>query len=246
MFTANMKNTAAFVFTEDDEEKIPIGTGFWLEKDNESYFVTAKHMIEDEAEIYIRMNTEKGLLFQEVELTKNQPLYHENPAIDIAIIPLKPRKGAKYFMINAGMLIDNEFVEKVGVIEGDDVFFIGLLPQFFGKLKNTPVVRTGKVALVTDELFEDEDGEALYFYIEAHCFPGNSGSPVFMRMASMDANGNISYAGNQVLLLGVMCGYLNQYREIRKGAKISKFNFDENVHIAMVSPAHGILDIIDS
>ncbi len=59
-----MKNAAAFVFAEDDQEKVPVGTGFWLGKGDESYFVTAKHMLEDLPEIYIRMNTEKKLLFQ--------------------------------------------------------------------------------------------------------------------------------------------------------------------------------------
>ncbi len=233
----DIKDAIAFVFYDKDEE--PIGTGFFLEADR-CYFVTSKHVIDEFDFIYLRVNRNKKATFIYLNLVKNPPQYHENPSVDLAVIKIKKQKH----VLNAGMMVGDEFQKTVPLCEGDDVFFVGLLPQVYGNLKNTPVVRKGSIALVTDEPLEDEDGGAApYFYIEANCYPGNSGSPVFLRLASME-DGQVTETNRYVLLLGVMYGYINDTQEIKSGRK--KIDITENVHIALVSPAQGIIDIIGS
>ncbi len=233
----NIKECVAFIFFDKDEE--PIGTGFFLEADA-CYFVTAKHVIEEYDTLYLRINRKKKTKFITLDLVKNTPRYHWNEAVDIAVIKIRKQE----YMLNVGMLVDDNFQKAVPLCEGDDVFFIGLLPQVYGNLKNTPVVRKGTIALVTDEPLEVEGGAAPYFYIEANCYPGNSGSPVFLTLASMETGGSIIQSNKHVLLLGVMYGYINQTQEIKSGWK--KINVIENVHIALVSPGQAILDIINA
>lgn len=45
-------------------------------------------------------------------------------------------------------------MKQLEISEGDDVFFSGLFESHYGQLKNQPIIRFGKVALVTDEKIE--------------------------------------------------------------------------------------------
>lgn len=232
----NIKETIGFIFEKKNEN--PIGSGFILNSNDDYYFITSKHVIRDYDKIFIRINTKTRTKYIRHNLIKNKPKYHQNPAIDIAVLKIKKQE----FALNIGMIIDKAFLRKIPLCEGDDVFFIGLLPQKYGNKKNTPVVRQGAIVLVTDEPFVDEEGSVPFFYIEANCHPGNSGSPVFLRLSSMDANGNINLTNQHSLLLGVMYGYIHETKEIKHGWR--KLKLTESVQVALVSPARGILDIL--
>ncbi|MFC1774972.1 serine protease [Nanoarchaeota archaeon] len=247
ILSKEIKNSIGFIFIDENFEKVPIGTGFWLEHNGFIYFVTAKHVIKDIKKFFIRLNTKDKSVYVKYNVKKDgRPMYHKNNAVDIAVLKTVPPKNTEVSVLNSGCIVDKNFIDSVGLFEGDDVFFVGLLPQIFGNIRNTPVVRTGRIALITDEPFIDDIGCAHYHFIEANCYPGNSGCPVFVRIATMDTSGAMTYSNSMVMLLGVMYGYLNQIKEVGGGLISKPVEFDENVNIAMVSQGAALLEILNS
>lgn len=259
---ADIKKVITFLFA-DDREPRPIGTGFWVavpaKEDKQKlfcYVATARHVVNGMSSVLLRLNlarSDQPSGFVRIDLTTGNtvPLLHPNPAVDIAAIPFAPPQdeGVDFKVIQKDMFAMRDFRERETVSEGDEVFFIGLMPQVYGKLRNTPVVRHGWIALVTDEPFETENGEANYLYIEANSYPGNSGSPVFLRFGPIRQAGTITVGGDRIMLLGVMHGYLQQGRPVdRVGVESAAktLAFFENINIAMVCPVDYLAEILES
>ncbi|MFC2156538.1 serine protease [Acidobacteriota bacterium] len=245
-----MKESVAFLFIKENSEYYPVGTGFWFtgcqgNKGKKTYLVTAKHILQEHKKIHIRINsTKKESIFLDFDQKRTKVLIHRNPGVDIAFLPLSPPKDSECLILNEGMIIDQNFEDKIGMIEGDNVYFVGMIPQVYGAQKNTPVVRSGKIALVTDEPFEDEEGTSNYYYIDANCCDGNSGSPVFLKLATMNQYGMIEPSNTNVMLMGVLHGYLNEEREIQGKTKSRNLYFNDNIHIALVTKAKYLIDIL--
>jgi len=259
---ADIKKVVTFVFADEHPPR-PIGTGFWVgipAKDGADrifcYIVTAKHVVDGMDHVLARLNLaqpDQPSGFAKISLgTGNtQPILHSNPAVDIAVIPFAPPQdaGVDFKVIQKDMFALKDYRESQGVSEGDEVFFTGLMPQIYGKLKNTPVVRYGRIALVTDEPFVTKEGQAEYFYIEANSYPGNSGSPVFLRLGQTRQPGTITLGADRIMLLGVMHGYLQQGRlleEVDMPTGNKALAFLENINIAMVCPVDYLAEILDS
>jgi hypothetical protein len=49
---------------------------------------------------------------------------------------------------------ESKHLKKLEIQEGDEVFFCGLFESHYGQQKNQPIMRFGKVALMTDEKIE--------------------------------------------------------------------------------------------
>ena len=259
---ADIKKTVAFLFSSDNPPQ-PLGTGFWVavpaESDSEfrwCYIVTARHVIEGWREVNVRMNLQSETQASTMRLTKvslvGRPvLFHSNPAVDIALIPFDPAElgDADFKVIVEDMFATRSFREEQEVAEGDEVFFVGMMPQFYGKLTNLPVVRYGRIALLTDEALMSEEGRAHHIYIEANSYKGNSGSPVFLRLGPMRRAGVTIRNLDLIVLLGVMEGYFPQPGEIdivTAEAKEDLMVFLENINIALVSPVDYLAEILES
>jgi len=259
---ADIKKVVTFLFT-DEQSPRPIGTGFWVAvpaKDEQQglfcYVVTAKHVINGLESVLLRLNLthpDQPSGFAKINLTtgNNTPILHSNPAVDIVVIPFAPPAdaGVDFKVLQKEMFATSDFRKRETVSEGDEVFFTGLMPQVYGTLRNTPVVRYGRIALMTDEPFVTQDGKANYIYIEANSYPGNSGSPVFLRFGPIRQADSIIVGGDQIMLLGVMHGYLQQGRPVDR-INVKSANetlaFFENINIAMVCPVDYLAEILDS
>lgn len=259
---SDIKKVITFLFA-DNREPRPIGTGFWVavpaKEDKQKlfcYVVTARHVVNGLSSVLLRLNltrSDRPSGFAKINLTTGDtvPLVHPNPAVDIVAIPFAPPQdaGVDFKVLQEDMFATKDFREREMVSEGDEVFFTGLMPQVYGRLRNTPVVRYGRIALVTDEPFETEHGKANYLYVEANSYPGNSGSPVFLRFGPIRQAGTITVGGDRIMLLGVMHGYLQHGRPVdRVDAKSATetLAFFENINIAMVCPVDYLAEILDS
>ena len=49
-----------------------------------------------------------------------------------------------------------EIIKKEGIAAGDDVFMVGLFTFLHGKKRNIPIMRSGMIACMPDELLQDE------------------------------------------------------------------------------------------
>jgi hypothetical protein len=77
--------------------------------------------------------------------------------------------------------------------EGDEVFYAGLFANYYGTENNYPILRFGRVSLLTNEKIEinqyNEPQKLAHLYLfEIQSYSGNSGSPVFFQLARIGKN----------------------------------------------------------
>jgi hypothetical protein len=112
--------------------------------------------------------------------------------------------------IPIAMFVTDTQLKSDAVAEGDTLFFIGLMTQYYGNKRNYPVVRRGTLALMTDEEIETPAGPQKAFTAELQSWPGNSGSPVFLSLGGL--RGSVLQVGQRFGFLGLVLGtYTNQF-----------------------------------
>ena len=94
--------------------------------------------------------------------------------------------------------------------EGDVLYFIGLMAQYYGERKNYPVTRPGTLALMTDEQIDTPTGRQNAYIGELASWPGNSGSPVFLSFGGL--RGAQLLLGTKVQSLGILSGRGTSHR----------------------------------
>jgi len=272
-----VKEIVTFIFVQNSEGNLePKGTGFFVgvkdEKNPERmyvYLATAKHVIQDEtrsyySSIFIRLNKRAGgAQMIEIPLKGKDaaPVYvHKDPEVDLVVFPILPDQQIYDFkVLPDDMLTTVESFKEANIREGDEVFFTGLFGHFFGAQRNYPIVRFGRVALITDEKIpwqEDANtGVMLDLYLlEVQSFGGNSGSPVFFYLGGTRDPGSL-ILGHRLLLAGVMKGTFLDAKEVKIAEKIVEVEkrekrkipvSQENIGIAAVVPSYKLHQILFS
>ena len=191
---SDLKPTIGFLFAENDKgEKVPNGTCFFVGIPNEqekgkgwAYLVTAEHVLKGStgkylARVWLRLNTSNGGNAEFLDVPLSDPkrkvvFTHPNEKdVDIAVIPiLLPPDRLDASALPLSMLTTKEDFKSLQVGEGTDVFFAGLFTSFFGQLRNLPIFRFRRVALVSEEKIPiQENGRRLMldlYLIEAQSF----------------------------------------------------------------------------
>jgi hypothetical protein len=180
---------------EHGREIIYLGTGFIVSVKSSVkrmsflYLVTARHIVANIAErdYYIRANTKDGKSCVFKAGASSKWWFHpkEDSSADVAVFPLLlPNDIAKtldYVAIPTTGLLTDDDMEKEGIGEGDEVFIVGLFSYHFGSNKNLPIVRSGNIAMISEEPVQTRKfGDMEAYLIEARSIGGLSGSPVFV------------------------------------------------------------------
>jgi len=146
------------------------------------FLVTAKHVLFNEDgsrvnNIYLRMNDKLTGKMKDYGILKDSLwFFHPDNSVDLAIHPVVPKEADFLVIPNDVFVNDNVLIKnKIGL--GDEVFYVGLLDYYSGIDHIIPIVRFGKIALVTEE--KTANGMA-YYFIDAGNIPGHSGAPVFL------------------------------------------------------------------
>lgn len=260
-----IKKSVSFIFIQNVKgELIPNGTGFFVGVKNENntdrsniYFVTAKHVLQDKdgnyhREIVLRLNRKTGdSQLIKIETDKLKILEHANKDVDIALFACLPKEDVFDFKwIPNDIIANKDLILKHEIAEGDDVFFAGLFTSHIGQKKNQPIIRFGKVALMSDEKIEwKEKGKQPKFMdlylLECQSFGGNSGSPVFFNLSPMRKPGQIML-GQSLFLAGIMTGSFLNGNEIQIVQNAPSLVSLQNVGIAAVTPADKLHEILFS
>jgi hypothetical protein len=213
----DVKKVVTFVFLADEQGNLrqdpqtklpmPQGTGFFVAlKDTSSssggygYFVTAKHVLKDRTgeffnRVYLRLNKLSGdaeyVPLDLIQDGHSVVFTHSDATVDIAVVPALPNQTVFDFkVLTDEMLTTEESFSKLQLGEGSDVFFAGLLVQFFGEHRNYPVLRFGRVAMLPGERIPWSDGPSKpaeltqLYLLETQSYGGNSGSPVFFYLGT--------------------------------------------------------------
>lgn len=118
--------------------------------------------------------------------------YHSDPTIDICAVDITDGfraledNGMPAYLkcISTEMIISDSGLESLTPIE--DVIMIGYPNSISDTVNNKPVVRSG---ITATDLKLNYNGK-YEFMIDAACFPGSSGSPVFLRKDGLEKETN--------------------------------------------------------
>jgi hypothetical protein len=246
-----------------------IGTAFFIGFPDErggagfefAYIVTCKHVLR-EADgsllpwVAVRLNLKAptmptGYEFMRLPVVddKGNLLWlddPDNPSDDVALLPFLPDLSKfDYKVIPSKLFLTKEVAKQDRFTEGDSLYFIGLLPQYYGQNKNYPVVRKGSVALITDELLDTPTGKQAAYIAEIAAWPGNSGSPVFVNLGGMRA-GNLT-VGESFAFVGLLEGYFMNRAPVEATETAQAFMGDpSNIGISFVVPADSLLHVLNS
>src|SRR5207249_859733 len=143
----------------------PDGTGFLvsmpsLTKTNYmyGYLVTARHVLRPSTNywlpaISVRLNLRDGsseriLLPLTIGGTKQNVFTHDDPTVDVAIVPFFPQPFTNFdsLFLPLDSIANEKDFKDLSIHEGSDVFFTGMFNRHLGEKQNTPITRFGKVA----------------------------------------------------------------------------------------------------
>jgi len=252
---ADAKKTVVFLgnlgeISGTDKKNINLyGTGFLVRIQDIYYLITAKHIVKNQdsgalqdGDMCVFLNTKKGNInvrkIQDVKKDfKVEWIFHSNPNVDIAIIPW-PLDLAKD---DVKVVPEELFTKSDRIFELYDIFFLSFQPGIDVTTKISPVFKTGTVSMIN----EDKT-----FYVNASAFPGNSGSPVFLKPSfpRFDET-NITMGGDNLdgTFIGVIGNYI-AYQEVAISVqtKRPRIVFEENTGLSKVWPVEYIQEILNS
>lgn len=254
------KSAIGFVFLIDTngQPTQPNGTCFFVSVKTTNGFVphlvTAKHVLQDTngsvlSQVAVRLTRATGgVAFVQFPLTQTNTPYrvytHPEPGVDLAVVPIAPHVFNEFRIqtIPSEFIATKESIKKLKVREGDEMFFMGLFTPFYGSSANVPVVRFGRMSMLTDERIPaDKDGPQDYYLMETQVFGGNSGSAALFYFDERRNPGD-----TKILLAGVVKGYFLNYSPVRYvDAKPSPYA-TENNGIALVIPGFKLLELLFS
>ena len=197
------------------------GTGFFfgfLRDNDESSIptlVTNKHVIEGtewvKFHLCITNDGETPISGGHVPIiiknSKQTWIPHPDSSTDIAILPLSSihdyinvKHNKKVFLksLSCSLILSNNELKEISVIE--DILMVGYPNGLWDEKNNIPIIRRGITATPSYLDFNDKKE----FLIDCSCFPGSSGSPVFLYETSVCTNEDgIIGLIDRVKLLGV-------------------------------------------
>jgi hypothetical protein len=246
--------------------EVPLGTAFFVIYPDPRggpdfafmYLVTAKHVLRDSDSTFLRtlkarlnLKDGSGSDFVDVSVTDEQGHLlwftdEQDPTNEAAVFPLLPsREKFDYKAIPTSMFVTSDTFAKANVSEGDRVFFIGLLPQFYGVTRNYPVVRSGALALITDEKIPlGLIGSHHVYVAEVSAWPGNSGSPVFLDLAGV--RGGSLMLGQDLRMLGILLAENSNIISAKINQNL-QYNWGngQNTGISYILPAADLMSVLD-
>lgn len=208
------------IVCEDAKGNTSSGTGyifFFCEKDEQSIpcIVTNKHVLVGgvKGAFNLTLKNEDGspqLGAHEVVTLDDLHKYwlpHPKPEVDLAIIPIGPilnqaeLDGKNYYYVPLGksLLAKDSLLETLPPME--QIVMIGYPNGIWDAKHNLPIIRRG-ITATHPKLSLNGKPE---FLIDAACFPGSSGSPVFLANIGsfVDPSGAL-VAGSRIALLGTL------------------------------------------
>ncbi|CAO4139581.1 S1 family peptidase [Methylorubrum aminovorans] len=141
---------------------------------------------------------------------EGDPIGHPNPEVDLAAFPINPlhwnlstkQEAPPFFVsLNKDTIPSEKQWNEFDAIE--DVTMIGCPNGLFDEVNNLPIFRRGITATHLSKHYQGRNE----FMVDIACFPGSSGSPVFLYStgATYDRQANGYSLGNiRILLLGIL------------------------------------------
>lgn len=262
----DVKKLVAFIYIENAKgELIPNGTAFFVGVPSETdadrlfgYLVTAKHVLTSGEggpwlpRVFLRLDKlQGGTETVVIPLVPDGPTKNvftsPNSTVDIAVIPALPdQKAIDFKVLSVDLVTSQDDFPKLGIAEGSEVFFTGLFTPHTGQKRNYPVVRFGRVALLSDEKVDWNGVPTDLYLIESSSYGGNSGSPVFLYLGADRTPGSLVVGPPELRLAGVMKGAFQDVQPIKALSTSTIPVSLSNLGIAAVVPSYHLRNILFS
>jgi len=230
----NIKSSVSFIYLPNARgELVPKGTGFFVGVNDTIrsgfyvYTITAKHVLWDSTaksfppNAWLRLNQKGGgATFVRMPMRTSgedkNVFVHKDSTVDlVAVLGIPDREKYDFTFLPSQLVRTSQDIRRLGLGEGTDVFFPALFLPHIGEHKNYPIVRFGKLALVSDEKIS-WGGQLLRLYlVESISIGGHSGAPVFAWFQARAEPGTpMAYEDKRIRLIGVMKGYFEYQRPV--------------------------------
>lgn len=266
---ATLRKAVAYIFSgEARGEQVvsarPLGTGFLVAVPHHEvkervwpYFVTAKHVLKLDSkryrrEIFVKVNlrdwspssSQSGVRVISFPVTDTegnlQWTIHSNPAVDVAVIQRFPRyKEYEVRSVPTKAFMTQEQIREARIVEGYELFFPCFTPEIPQRKRNNPVIRFGRIALISNEDFVTSEGNVKFLFAECFPFGGNSGSPVFIKV-------RIESGEDKYALIGIMKGHFNVVQPVSIQQTQPYLSLRQHMGIAAIIPVDYLREILYS
>lgn len=207
--------------TETFDGKIATGTGFFFVisvEDNQEtvVLVTNKHVLNEAKRFSIFLtkkdenNRPMNMPPEEIKVTDfaNRLVDHPDPDVDLCVYIIGPElnylgsrnKFYYYGKMGFEMIPSEEELDDIATVE--DIVMVGYPNGIWDEANNQPIIRKG----ITSSKPSINWNNRPLFLIDAACFPGSSGSPVFLYnpLGYQDKNGSFKLGAVRFKFLGVL------------------------------------------
>ncbi|MBD5447666.1 MAG: trypsin-like peptidase domain-containing protein [Treponema sp.] len=138
----------------------------------------------------------------------NAWIQHPDKAIDLRCLPVanvlreleKRHVKVFYIPLEVSLIAKTEQLESLSAME--DVIMIGYPTGLSDKYNHKPIIRKGITATHLKKNYQGKKE----FLVDIACFPGSSGSPIFILNEGTYHIGNDLYAGSRIVFVGVLYG----------------------------------------
>ncbi|WP_122678395.1 S1 family peptidase [Pseudomonas viridiflava] len=216
----HLTHTTTLITCDLANSKTSTGTGFiydFLEEEDGTRItciVTNKHVLKGALRAHFRLTLLKPPdspdygNYETITVEGIQGLEIPHPGdVDLTAIPIGPilnhakNKDKKFYFksIGSGITANDQVLARTPSIQ--EIIMIGYPIGLWDEANNLPIVRKGITATHPKRKYNNKSE----FLIDCACFPGSSGSPVFLA----DLGGYVDYEGNfvlgaQISLLGIL------------------------------------------
>lgn len=243
-----IRKSVVFIGNATADDRDIVATGFLILVDHVVHLVTAKHVVCDrrtgqphDGPLVIHVNDRHdGVIVQPLETIRKTYgvdwVFHRRHLADVAMIPFAIDPDRE----DVVAIPLEMFADVADLHELDDVFTLSYQPDIDSK-RVTPFIRSGTIGLINQDRT---------FYIDAAVFPGNSGSPVFLKPNPVRfaehgvAIGSDPHGGQ---FLGLIGEYI-PYQELAFSGQTQRPRviFEENTGISLVWSATLIKEVARS
>lgn len=203
-------------------------TGFFYSSRSKGLLlVTNAHVLENVKEMTITLTPKNEVQLPDfgyketvsIDCSPENIFFHpdrkknKEKSVDLAAVRINEPLGLKFYIssTNKDFILAEEEKDSVGCIE--DVLMLGYPRGLIDLENNLPIVRRG---ITATSIHADYCGTPS-FLIDAACFPGSSGSPVFLIVPPLrpDASGMSINTQGTVKLVGILSQWIPDISECR-------------------------------
>ena len=233
-----IKKSVVFLSVQQDANiSDPKGTGFIVELDGVFHLVTAKHVVSGfENNVIALLNSKTGGIIGKQLFNNQRMKWIHHDKYDLSVYPFLIDQNVD----DVKLIPSTLFSKDENLYELQEIFFASFDPGSVNvKQENSiePVLRKGAISKIS---------KTEKITIDATCYPGNSGSPVFTAPSLFTITDQSISIGNLSTpqLVGILVEYI-PYIDVAesKQTKRPRITFEENSGLSRVVKAKYLLEI---